>query len=534
MKIALFLSFWAFSTAALAQTAPFSIYLEPHSIQGVGGLQSFAFGQHEGKWLIVGGRLDGLHRRQPWASFDIAGHNTRLWVIDPQTQQHWTAPLTSLSVALQEQLAATNMEFRQSGDYLYLVGGYGYSATAGDHKTFDNLTAIRVPSVIQAIINGTNFQTNDFRQISAPEFAVTGGRLEKIYDTYYLVGGQKFDGRYNPMNGPSFTQVYTNQIRRFTLQDDGNNLSVNQLAPWTDNQQLHRRDYNVLPQILPNGQEGLTAFSGVFQTAADIPYLNCVNVDSAGYAPHPTFAQYYNHYHCANIPIYSAADNEMHNLFFGGIAQYYDSLGILVQDNQVPFVRTIARVTRTASGAMAEYKLPIEMPALLGAGAEFIVLDTLPQYANGVLRLDDLQGDTVLLGYIYGGINSSAANIFWMNEGELSSASPDLFKVFLIKNTASATHQLNAQSLSGLQLQVYPNPNNGIFTFTFYLKKAEPLRLSIYDMEGALLLEERLADITPGKNSYTKRLEGLDHGGVYLLVLKTAKETATQKIIVGQ
>ena len=46
--------------------------------------------------------------------------------------------------------------------------------------------------------------------------------------------------------------------------------------------------------------------------------------------------------------------------FFGGIAQYYDSLGILVQDNNVPFVKTIARVTRDASGTMAEYKLPIE------------------------------------------------------------------------------------------------------------------------------------------------------------------------------
>jgi hypothetical protein len=54
----------------------------------------------------------------------------------------------------------------------------------------------------------------------------------------------------------------------------------------------------------------------------------------------------------------------MHTVFFGGIAQYYDSLGILVQDNNVPFVKTIARVTRDASGTMAEYKLPIVMPTL--------------------------------------------------------------------------------------------------------------------------------------------------------------------------
>ncbi|MBK9718257.1 MAG: hypothetical protein IPO85_12235 [Saprospiraceae bacterium] len=41
----------------------------------------------------------------------------------------------------------------------------------------------------------------------------------------------------------------------------------------------------------------------------------------------------------------------------------------MVQDNNVPFVRTIARVTRDASGTMAEYKLPIAMPTLLGAGS---------------------------------------------------------------------------------------------------------------------------------------------------------------------
>jgi hypothetical protein len=31
---------------------------------GLGGLQSFAYGHHDGKWLIIGGRKDGLRRRQ--------------------------------------------------------------------------------------------------------------------------------------------------------------------------------------------------------------------------------------------------------------------------------------------------------------------------------------------------------------------------------------------------------------------------------------------------------------------------------------
>jgi hypothetical protein len=154
-----------FCSNVKSQSTPFNIYIEPMNIIGLGGLQSFAFGQHDGKWLVIGGRLDGLHRRQPFAAFDQAGHNTQLFVIDPISNQKWTASITSLSNPLQEQLKSTNMQFYQVGNYLYLLGGYGYSATLGDHTTFSNLTAVDVPATINAIINNTNFDTF-FRQIN--------------------------------------------------------------------------------------------------------------------------------------------------------------------------------------------------------------------------------------------------------------------------------------------------------------------------------------------------------------------------------
>ena len=131
-----------------SQNAPFSVEIEAMNVPNLGGLQSFAYGQHDGKWLILGGRLDGLHRRQPFASFDVLGHNNQIIVVDPVAMQSWSAPLTSLSTSLQEQLSSTNMEFQQTGDMLYVVGGYGYSATAADHITYHNLTAIDVPATI--------------------------------------------------------------------------------------------------------------------------------------------------------------------------------------------------------------------------------------------------------------------------------------------------------------------------------------------------------------------------------------------------
>ena len=445
INIIMLLSF-VFASIIACQRAPFQIAIEPFQINGLGGLQSFAFGSHEGKWLIIGGRTDGLHRRQPWATFDEAGQNRQLIVVDPGTRGKWSASLTSLPVSIQEQLSSTNMEFHQDGDYLYVAGGYGYSNSSEDHITYPYLTAVKVSDVINAVINGSPFKSC-FRQIKDEELAVTGGYLNKIYNTYYLTGGQRFDGRYNPMNHPTFTQQYTNSIRKFSIHDNGSELKVTHFKVITDTVNLHRRDYNVIPQIMPNGEEGLTAFSGVFQVSADLPFLNCVNIDSTGYKVNNNFAQYYNHYHCAHIPLYSASENEMHNLFFGGIAQYQDSAGILVQNTDVPFVKTIARVTRNSTGTMTEYKLPVEMPAYLGAGSEFIRAENLPAFDNEVIKLDELTADSTFAGYIFGGIISDEPNIFWINDGGQSAANSQIFKVFILKNRIGTEHKLNAKSI---------------------------------------------------------------------------------------
>ncbi len=519
-----------------AQTAPFQVVIEPLSISGLGGVQAYAWGQHDGKWLIIGGRLDGLHRRQPFAAFDVAGHNTQFIVVDPVAQQKWSAPLSSLPVGMQEQFSSTNMEFYQQGDYLYLAGGYGYSTSSGDHITYPNLSAVKVSEVINAIISGVNF-VSYCRQISDTMFAVTGGYLNKINNTYYLTGGQKFIGRYNPMgptSGPGFIQIYTNAIRKFNINDDGTTLSVTHLTPMTDATNLHRRDYNVVPQILPTGEEGLTAFSGVFQVGFDLPFLNCINIDSTGYVVNSAFAQYYNHYHCAHIPLYSTSTNQMHTVFFGGIAQYYDSLGILVQDNNVPFVKTIARVTRSSSGLMSEYKLPIEMPALLGAGSEFIPVEGLPQYNNEVFKLDNFTADTTLVGYIYGGISSTAANIFFTNTGTQSTANSQIFKVFVINNSSAGIHELNSQSTGTLQMQVCPNPNGGDFIVKFNLKNSSDVKIIIRDANSKLVENVILNNLQVGENTYSKKIKNIINGGAYYITIETTYEKATQKIIIEQ
>ena len=233
-----------------------------------------------------------------------------------------------------------------------------------------------------------------------------------------------------PTHGPGFIQEYTNEIRKFEIIDDGVNLSVTNFDITTDTANLHRRDYNMAAQIFPNGTEGFTAFSGVFNPN-DLPYLNSVDIDEATYTVNNNFNQYLSQYHSAKIPVWDANASTMHTLFFGGISQFtMDAQGNLVEDTDVPFVKTISKVTRFSNGNMQEAKLNyIEMPTLVGSGAEFIPSD---QYflPREILDLNTVPQTKTLIGYIYGGIESSQENIFFINDGTQSSASNVIFKVY--------------------------------------------------------------------------------------------------------
>lgn len=512
-----------------AQNLP-NIIIEPYSINNMPALQSYAYGKQDGHWIIFGGRLDGLHRRQPFASFDAAGNNTNIYVVDPIIGQVWSASTQSLPVSLQEQLQSTNMQFHQEDTLLYLVGGYGYSATAADHITYPNLIAVNLKSLRNAVINGTSINTC-FRQFSHPFLAVTGGHLGKLDSTYLLAVGNRFDGRYNPMGNPTYTQTYTNAIRKFRIEDNGVTLSISHLDSMVDALQLHRRDYNMVPQIFNNNTEGYTIFSGVFQTTADLPFLNSVDFTTNSYTPNNGFNQYLNHYHCPNFGTYDSLNQQMHSFFFGGISQYYlDNNGLQVQDNNVPFVKTIARITRTANGNMTESKLNIEMPALLGSGAELILTDDLPIYKNEVVKMNELSSDTTLIGYIYGGIASTAPNIFTTNTGTQSSASANLYKVYLTQQGTPSGIAINNTDV--LALKVFPNPSkNGTIRFECSQELASDAIVFIQNTLGQILKSYTVNELKhTGSNQY--KFEHQLPAGVYLLAVSSNQELKTEKIII--
>lgn len=517
------------ASLSLAQNLPFSLEVREINNANVPDLQAYAFAQHGDYWLLMTGRTSGLHAFQPPFAFPVNGSNDKIYVVDVADDSLWEAPLSSLPISLQEQLAATNLQFYQDEDHLYLTGGYGFSPTANDYITFPYLTAVDVPGLISAIHSGQSMLGTYFRQISDQRFAVTGGRMEKLDSTYYLVFGQKFTGRYNPHNGPSFVQEYTNAIRTFQIQDNGQNLSITNYRETTDPINYHRRDYNLLPQYFAGGVEGMTAFTGVFQHSVDLPFLNSVHITAQGATVDNKFHQMLNQYHSAAMPMYDMAHDEMYSFFFGGISQYtVDPLGVLQVDSLVPFVDHISLIKRFYNDSLAEYVMPNRMPALLGSSAEFIPHPQAATFENGIIDYQALGNGPVLLGYIFGGIESDQPNIFMQSSGS-SWATNRLFGVYLTKDNIQSLGPVKEPEMS-LEFSLGPNPGDEFIDAKFSISASAHTTIFWQNAEGQILNERYFGKLGPGE--YTQRfdLEGLPKG-VYYLTLTSSQAQETRRLI---
>ena len=439
--------FLAIMAVPAAERFPFEIKLVPVEIPAMPGLHSYAFGQHEGLWVLVGGRLDGLHARQPFRSFPASANNTSVFVVDPHTVTVWSASVLGLPASISEQLQSTNMNFHQSDTTLFIIGGYGYSESTGDHVTHPYLAALDLPRLIREVQTGAPLTA--IRQVRDESFAVTGGQLGKLGDELLLVGGHRFDGRYNPMSMPTFRQEYTNAIRVFSVGDTGGDLDVRMVREYTDPDHLRRRDYNLVPQRRPDGSAAYLLSSGVFQTDADLPFLYPVEITATGYRPIEQFDQLLSHYHSPKLPLFDDATREMHTVFFGGIAQYYLRDGSLIRDDLVPFVDTISRVTRAVDGTYVEYVVPLAMPGLIGASGEFIPNPELLRGDSRVIHTADLPDAPVIVGHIVGGIRSPERNPFSVNRTHLTAADASVYAVVMTPRPsehATVPHLSNARA----------------------------------------------------------------------------------------
>ena len=116
--------------------------------------------------------------------------------------------------------------------------------------------------VEEVVANETAVQY--IRQIFDPIFQVTGGYMTQAEQNLtLLIFGQNFAGFYVP----SSNGVYTEQVRRFRIEDDGMTLSFSPQAPAPPDPNDRRRDLNIVPVVtatLGVLVSSWVALSGVF------------------------------------------------------------------------------------------------------------------------------------------------------------------------------------------------------------------------------------------------------------------------------
>ncbi|TVR27816.1 MAG: T9SS C-terminal target domain-containing protein [Balneolaceae bacterium] len=509
---------------------PYSVRLEQVSVPGLPGFHSFAYGQHDGKWLIVGGRTDGIHARQPFASFPPNHNNDHVFVIDPLNGEFFAERLDPLSSGLREHLQSTNMNFHQIADTLYIIGGYAFSETAGDHITFPKLTTIVISETMNDVMSGS-LNEQSFGHLYDERFAVTGGQLGELNDKLILVGGHRFDGRYNPRDMPTFRQEYTHAIQSFRIDHALSGPEISFYSKVADTDHLRRRDYNLVPYMFRDGEPGYMISTGVFQRGADLPFLYNVEIGKDEfYNPIPDFEQLLSHYHSPKLSFYTEESDELHMLFFGGLAQFYFQGNRLIQDDRVPFVNTISRVTRFSDGSFAEFALPEEMPGLKGTSAEFIPNPDLPKNETGVILMDEIEAGKLLVGYIVGGIDTPIINPFATNQSDRTSASTTVYEVWL-DPSASENKPVKQIRDGAILYPNYPNPFDDETTIHFSIEQDSMVDLDIFSVDGRKIAILISSVVEAGEHKLSFSAEDLA-SGVYIIRLTANGLTKSRAITI--
>lgn len=520
-----FLGFFSFTTSLNAQW-DYRVEIKPMGLDNLPSLHSYVFAQLEDQYLVIGGRKDGIHPRQPGAAFDEANKNTMAYVIDVKNKQVYFASLSSLQTDIYEQLSSTNMNFHQEGDTLYIIGGYGYSGTAQDHITYPYLTTINVKETIDAIVHQQDV-SGFISQIKHDSLAVTGGHLAHHEGTFYLVGGHRFDGRYNPMGHNTYTQQYTHEVRTFTIDNSGTNPVINNYASIHNEDHLRRRDYNLVPQIFEDGEFGFLISSGVFQKDVDLPFLYPVQVRKDKIVAVTDFNQYLSNYHSASVGLYDKQNKRMHSLFFGGLSQYDLENEKLIKDDQVPFVKTISLLTQSENGTYEEFKLGTSMPKLMGGGAEFFINQEIDQIQHEIIDINSFTEDSTTIGYIFGGIESNSANPFTDNTPQETKANSVMYEVRLILDKQSSINYI--QKVPGIK--VFPNP---VKTGKIHIEtpfKEEIHRILLLDQTGKVLQDVNQPTKTKDFTYVTEISRDIPSQMLYLHMVSETGQTFKNKVI---
>ena len=551
LLVAFLLLALAVPASAQSQPAPpYTLELVEVEIASMPALHSFAWAERDGKWLFVAGRTDGLHGVIETGAFPAEESNDAVWVVDPAADQVWSQELDGLGAEIRDALSATNPQYHQDGETLYVVGGYGTDSATGQKITFPTLTALDVPAVVEAVTTGADLAPH-IRQTTDDRLAVTGGELRGGDGCCTLFGGQRFDGEY-AVTGTGFTQAYTERIALFSVVDDGalaisNPFYLDEDLGY-DPEVLHRRDMTVAPsyyRYLPVDAEnpddtaiaeGYKLYGGVFLPDVNLPHRTQLQL---GFSDIPEvresgYEQQFAHYTAPALPLWDAQTETMHTTFFGGMAQFvYDEANdAIVEDLLIPFTDDIVTFSddiSEESPATYETVMPVQMPGLLGTNAVMIPAAALPRSDLGIVHLREVAGRT-LMGHIVGGIASTMPNAGWSGmTAAATSASDRVFAVYLTPAFSTASEPVAGPAELAFE-GPYPNPFRSEATVAFTLDRAADLTVEVFDVLGRRVVALHDGPLGAQHHTFTFRPGSLP-SGVYTVVVRGDGVHATRSVV---
>ncbi|MGP1309131.1 MAG: hypothetical protein ACTS27_02910, partial [Phycisphaerales bacterium] len=177
-----------------------------------------------------------------------------------------------------------------------------------------------------------------------------------------------------------------------------------------DGYALRRRDGNVLPITVPDGnggtKPGLIVAAGVFRNGFDIweePLIYGVD-DSAVYFEE-FILQKANQYETANLSLYSAAADENRIVIFGGITKYlYDEDFGWFDPFTFPWTDQINEFSLINGQMVADSEVIIGRTPLPFTNNHLLLRDYVPHNENGQVLLDQMPHNEILIGKTYGGL----------------------------------------------------------------------------------------------------------------------------------
>jgi hypothetical protein len=417
---------------------------------GAPALQSFAWGQWEGKWIFISGRASGYHGvGGKEVDFPRAGANDRIWVVDtsgPGPARTFSFPIADLPgslAAVKDQWRSTSTLFVQDRETLYLAGGYGQNSR-GEWVTYPVISAVNLPALVDGVMHGQDVFSKTISYTESPLVQSTGGELLKLDDgMFYLVGGHVFMGTYSEFetgdekNTHRASQTYLSEIRKLKITRGIQGISVSLIESYKD-AEYARRDLNSGLIILPDGHSlGAAAYGGVFtkeQLGFTKPiYWNSGNKPSVD----DSFQQKMSAYTCATLLLFDSDSSTMYTTFFGGISGWtWNDLtshfelaprtGDKTKSVYFDGMTWIDRITTLVRAPHETFETvqPNRMAGYLGTNAVFIPVAGLKRVREdaSVFDLRDLRGKRMLVGYLYGGIRAMPRQFPYLEDSPAYSA----------------------------------------------------------------------------------------------------------------